>query len=90
MPSSPRSAKPRPDLLLTIEGAEVRFEWRGDRWAHAVRFDPAAGGSMVGLWHSIEGPGDTSGDDDGYDHNVNDLDDLATTMVITTWRRRWL
>ena len=63
MPSSPRSAKPRPDLLLTIEGAEVRFEWRGDRWAHAVRFDPAAGGSMVGLWHSIEGPGDTSGDD---------------------------
>jgi hypothetical protein len=63
MPSSPRPAKPRPDLLLTIEGAEVRFEWRGDRWAHSVRFDPAAGGSMAGLWHSIEGPGDSSGDD---------------------------
>jgi hypothetical protein len=63
MPSSPRPAKPRPDLLLTIEGGEVRFEWQGDRWAHAVRFDAAAGGPMPGIWHSIEGPGDTSGDD---------------------------
>ena len=43
MPSSSRSAKPRPPVILACGGAEVRFDWQGDRWAHVVRFDGGLG-----------------------------------------------
>lgn len=63
MPSSFRPAKPRPAQVLVVGGAEVRFEWRGDRWTHVVRFDGLADGPTAGPWHSVEGPGDNSSDD---------------------------
>jgi len=61
MSSSFRSAKPRPPVILACGGAEVRFEWQGDRWAHAVRFDGGPGG--IEGWHSLEGPHPPGGDD---------------------------
>lgn len=36
-------------------GAQVRFDWQGDRWAHVVRFDGGLGRGREG-WHSFEGP----------------------------------
>ena len=63
MPSSFRPAKPRPAQVVTVGGAEVRFEWRGDRWTHVVRLENEADGPMAGPWHSVEGPGDNSRDD---------------------------
>lgn len=57
MPSSSRPAKPRPAIHLTLSGVDVRFDWLGDRWAHAVRFDGTAAERAGGAWHSIEGPG---------------------------------
>lgn len=55
MPKSSRSAKPRPPIILAFGGAEVRFDWQGDRWAHVVRFDGGLGRWTEG-WHSVEGP----------------------------------
>lgn len=63
MPSSSRSAKPRPAQVLSVGGAEVRFEWRGDRWTHAVRFEGLPDLPTTGPWLSVEGPGDNSRDD---------------------------
>lgn len=61
MPSSPRPAKSRPAIHVTLAGADIRFDWQGDRWAHAVRFDGAAAEQTGGGWHSVEGAG--GGDD---------------------------
>jgi len=55
MPSSFRSAKPRAAILLAVGGTEVRFEWQGDRWGHAVLFQGVAPGPSPAAWHSIEG-----------------------------------
>ena len=55
MSSSSRSAKPRPPVILAFGGAQVRFDWQGDRWAHVVRFDGGLGRGTEG-WHSFEGP----------------------------------
>lgn len=63
MPSSSRSAKPRPAQVLTVGNTEVRFEWRGDRWTHAVRFEGSPDLLTTGPWQSVEGPGDNSRDD---------------------------
>jgi hypothetical protein len=62
MPSSSRLPHSRPAILLSVGGAEVRFDWLADRWAHVVRFDGVAGRPSAGAWHSVEGRHD-GGDD---------------------------
>ena len=54
---SPKS-KPRSPVILQAGAAEVRFEWHGDRWRHAVI--PIDG--TTSMWQSQEGPSHAGGD----------------------------
>lgn len=56
MSSPPPPGKPRPPLILAFGAVEVRFEWRGDRWGHAIRFDETVDRPDGSGWRSVEGP----------------------------------
>jgi hypothetical protein len=50
--------RPRPAVTIKAGSVEVRFEWDGDRFGHAI----TAAGSTHAPWRSVEGPAPIDGD----------------------------
>lgn len=47
------------DFSVVLDGVDILFSWRGDRWSHAIHF---RGRADAATWRSVEGSEEPEGD----------------------------